>query len=336
MNNTPTNTVPFALVDKSPQDYTEVFIFSEIDELTCYTIINRLENVSKDTPLKIHISSEGGDVISGFKIAEYLKTFNYTEAYIEGVCFSIATLIALSTNKVYMTKNSFFLIHNPFTEISGDANKMEATIETLRNIENNLIHCYIEKTNLDVDYIKNIMNKEEWMSSSRAMELGFIDEIIEDRYNIYNYKNILNKFGDNVPRTFINKYKDAYKINKGETIMKDHNIENKEEQEIKNEVEEKVEDKIEDKIEDVVEAKKGDEEKVEDIKNEKDDEDGPYKKMDSILSEIRDLLKDLKKDKVENKVEDKIENKKDELEITYTNKTVKVGNKYKLNYPSMR
>lgn len=293
---------PFTLIDttNNTNENLEIFIFGEIDDLTSHNFINRLQDIDKNTPLTIRLSSEGGNVIDGLKIGEIIKNFNDTTCIIEGICFSIATFIALNCKKVLMTENSYFLIHNPWSYAIGDSKELMNHSENLKTIEQDLINFYINKTGISETIIKDLMQKEKWISSSQALELKFIDGIIEENDNLYNFKNIFNRFKDNIPKEFIKIYKQQNKTIKDDSMKHKDELIKTENLELKDSV------KLQDEVQE-----------TENIKTEATEEE----KLDIILKEIREEIfktvenLNLLKDEVMNMKKETVEFEAKESEV---------------------
>lgn len=128
----------------------------------------------------VHIISPGGDVFQGQAIYNGLKnTGKKIKVQIEGVCASIATLIAGAGDEVVMNESAQFMIHNPrFDAISGDSQQLRTGAEQLDQIKTLLISTYKKKTGIPEDQLWEMSNKETWMLPDRALELGFVDEVV--------------------------------------------------------------------------------------------------------------------------------------------------------------
>lgn len=134
----------------------------------------------KATEIQLHINSPGGSVFEGFAIYNTLKSSGIkTVAKIEGMCASIATLVALAADTVEMGEYSSFMIHNPFTSVDGDASKMAQAAEMLTKIESQLISAYINKTGKTEEEIREMMAAETWFSANEAKDFGFADAVTE-------------------------------------------------------------------------------------------------------------------------------------------------------------
>lgn len=135
----------------------------------------------KASQIDLHINSPGGDVFDGNTIYNLLKQHPAAiTSYIDGLAASIASVIALAGDKVYMAANGIFMLHLPWGITIGNEEDHEKTLEVLRQIGGSMARTYISKTGKSEDEIRQMMREETWLNSDQAMELGFIDEITEN------------------------------------------------------------------------------------------------------------------------------------------------------------
>lgn len=138
-------------------------------------------------PLKIHCNSVGGSLFGG--TAMYCALVNYKgekTGYIDAMCASAATFPMLACDKTYMTSASAYCAHLPMTyvEVFGNRNDIQEeadkVINDLKQIENVMIDAYKKKTGMSAEKIRNILEKDEILNSSQAIEYGFVDGLVED------------------------------------------------------------------------------------------------------------------------------------------------------------
>ena len=167
-------------------DKAEIWIYEEIGEdfwsgdgITAKSFQKDLATI-KAGQIDLHINSPGGEVFDGITIFNLLKQHPATiTTYIDGLAASIASVIALSGDKVIMAENALFMIHNPYGMAMGDAAEMRKMADTLDKVRDSIVLSYTSKTGKDKDEITELMDAESWLSSFEALELGFIDEISE-------------------------------------------------------------------------------------------------------------------------------------------------------------
>ena len=158
----------------------DIYLYQPIDEsgITAEDIINELANESED--INLHINSGGGLVFDGMAIYNTLKNYKgKVTAYVEGLSASIASVIMLSADKVYMAQNSFIMIHNPKMGVFGEETDIEAKLEMMKKTKTQIMNIYKEKTGLDDERLSNMMDDETWLTADEASELGFVDEVTD-------------------------------------------------------------------------------------------------------------------------------------------------------------
>lgn len=134
-------------------------------------------NKHKDKTVNLHINSPGGSVFEGYAIYNYLSERGNVDVHIDGLAASISSIVALAGQKISMAKNGLFMIHNPFTSVDGDRNKLQKTIDILDKIKSQMVDVYYEKTGIEKAEIVKMMDAETWLTASEAKEKGFVDEI---------------------------------------------------------------------------------------------------------------------------------------------------------------
>lgn len=129
--------------------------------------------------ITVWINSPGGDCVAAAQIYNMLIDYkgNVT-VKIDGIAASAASVIAMAGTKVLMSPVSMMMIHNPMTIAMGDKAEMEKAIEMLSEVKESIMNAYEIKTGLSRAKISHLMDAETWMNANKAMELGFIDDVL--------------------------------------------------------------------------------------------------------------------------------------------------------------
>lgn len=171
---------------KNKADKAEIWIYEMIGEdfwtgggVTAKNFQKELSEI-KASQIDLHINSPGGDVFDGIAIYNLIKQHpaNVT-TYIDGLAASIASVIALSGDEIYMAENALFMIHNPYGMVMGAAADMRKMADRLDIVRGSISKAYITKTGKDEAEINALMDAETWMTADDAAEFGFIDEVTE-------------------------------------------------------------------------------------------------------------------------------------------------------------
>lgn len=141
-----------------------------------------------ETEVEILIDSMGGSCIDGAAIAEIIKEKRNegckVHGKIQGICGSVATLIALACTDVSITPGSQFFIHEAQADVNGTADEHEAAAQGLKLFNEQMLKAYSEKTKMSPEQIADLMKKETMMNANQAKELGFVDKMINYTYNM--------------------------------------------------------------------------------------------------------------------------------------------------------
>ena len=137
------------------------------------------ELMSGNGDITVWINSPGGDCVAAAQIYNMLMDYkgNVT-VKIDGIAASAASVIAMAGTKVLMSPVSMLMIHNPMTVAMGDTAEMQKAIEMLGSVKDSIINAYEIKTGLSRAKLSHLMDAETWMDATKAMELGFADEIM--------------------------------------------------------------------------------------------------------------------------------------------------------------
>ena len=159
----------------------KIYIYSEIggSGLTAKWFIESL-NAVKSEEAEIHINSPGGDVFEG--MAMHNATKNYkgkTIAYIDGLAYGMASIIALACDEIHMSENAFLCI--PEVRIFGPNGKIdESKIEEIKKSNSVLAEIYMVRPKKIKSEMLKMMEQETWLSAEEAKKNGFVDFIYEE------------------------------------------------------------------------------------------------------------------------------------------------------------
>lgn len=132
--------------------------------------------------INLHINSPGGSVFEGIAIYNMLKQNPaHINVYVDGVAASIASVIAMSGDTIFMPSNAMMMIHNPWTMAVGNANELRKQADDLDQITKSSVQTYLAKAGdkLDEQTLKQLMDNETWLTAQEALDYGLADEVME-------------------------------------------------------------------------------------------------------------------------------------------------------------
>ena len=139
------------------------------------------ELTDENEELKVIINSPGGDVQAGQEIYSILKDIkNHVTINVQSIAASAASMIAMAGDTVKMSPVALLMIHNASTCTSGDYRDMQHTADVFQTVNTAIMQAYIAKTGKTEDELKDMMDRETWLTANQCLENGFADEIIKD------------------------------------------------------------------------------------------------------------------------------------------------------------
>ena len=159
--------------DIRKKDWIDAWFGTGEDATDAFSLKDALAAV--DTPnLTVRINSYGGSVSEGLAIYSLLSEFKgHLKTIVDGFACSAASVIFMAGQERVVPENGLLMIHNAWTEARGDSNAMKKVAEDLEKITQPSVNIYVAKTGNSEEKIKEMMDREEWITSKEAYELGF-------------------------------------------------------------------------------------------------------------------------------------------------------------------
>lgn len=192
----------------------DIFIYGDIvsyqwdeTDTSASSFKQDLDALGDISTINLHINSPGGSVFEGIAIHNMLKRHKANiNVYVDGLAASIASVIAMAGDTVYMPKNAMMMIHNPWTLAYGNASEFRKIADDLDRIGNSSKQSYLQKAGdkLTDEKLQEMLDAETWLSADEAYEYGLCD-VVEEANQMaasINYE-ILQKY-KNVPKNLLN------------------------------------------------------------------------------------------------------------------------------------
>lgn len=166
---------------KAQDGAVEVMIFDEIGLWGIRAEDFRREfdrSVANASHINVVVNSPGGDVFDGVAIYNTIARYRErTTVEIAGVAASIASIIALSGDRMVMDTGTFFMIHNPWALAIGTSADLRQRADTLDAVRDEMVGIYEERSGLSRDEVLEAMDAETWYNPDQAYQAGFAQEI---------------------------------------------------------------------------------------------------------------------------------------------------------------
>ena len=167
----------FIYGDIRKKDFIDAWFGTGKDATDAFTLKDALQAV--DTPnLTVRINSYGGSVSEGLAIYSLLQDFKgNVKTIVDGFACSAASVIFMAGDVRVVPESGLLMIHNAWSEAVGDSNAMRKMAEDLEKITQPSVNIYVSKTGQPESKIKEMMDRESWITSQEAFDLGFATTI---------------------------------------------------------------------------------------------------------------------------------------------------------------
>lgn len=129
--------------------------------------------------IHVKINSGGGISAEGQGIYELLKNHPAKKfVTIEYFCGSVASVICMVGDRIFMRANGRFFMHESKSFCIGSASDFLLIGHTMAKLERKTRQIYTKRTGLTDKRVERILFRETFLSAQEALELGFIDEIL--------------------------------------------------------------------------------------------------------------------------------------------------------------
>jgi len=182
-------------INASPQTTSQankIYFYSVIDNDSVLELNKQIDEAAKQMqivkitldlaeppPIKLYINSRGGEVAASLAAADKIRSCPVpVHTYCEGEIASGATIISVSGAKRFMTKHSFFLIHQLSSEFWGKYAELEDEMENLNMMMGVLKDVYLTKTQIPKEELDDLLTHDLYISPEMCLKWKFVDEII--------------------------------------------------------------------------------------------------------------------------------------------------------------
>lgn len=141
--------------------------------------------------VNVRINSYGGDVQTALDIRQQFLDHGKVTAYIFGMTASAATILAMGAKKICMSRYALMLLHQCSTEVftwqqmnadqlSEYARQLNDRTADLSKIDDVMANIYALRSGRSVEEMAEVMKRAAWLTAEEALELGLVDELVEE------------------------------------------------------------------------------------------------------------------------------------------------------------
>ena len=162
----------------------EVLIYGDIvsykwddSAITAASFKEDLDALGDVDTLNIYINSSGGNVFQGQAIYSILKRHKARKVvYVDGIAASIASVIAMAGDAIFVPENAMMMIHNPWMIAMGNAADFRKIADDLDKVTVSIKATYMQRFNQGEDKLTELLDAETWLTAKECLEYGLCDE----------------------------------------------------------------------------------------------------------------------------------------------------------------
>lgn len=176
---------------------------------------------AKGKNLNVYINSGGGSIFAGMAIYNMIKRHEgNTTTYIDGIAGSIASVIALASDRVIMPSNTTFFVHKPLVQrVTGNADKLREYANQLDTLQSSLMGVYAENLapGASIEDVEALVNKESYLTAEETAKY-FNVEIAESKSSV-KYVASMFENTDELPQFIKDRLKNTMELKKAQAQL---------------------------------------------------------------------------------------------------------------------
>ncbi len=145
-----------------------------------------LEADNPDKDINLYINSPGGSVTAGLGIYDIMQ---FVKCEVATTCIGLAAsmgsllLTAGAPGKRAALPHARIMMHKPHIMggLSGQVSDIEIHAKEMINTKKRLTEIYQKHTGRDYGKLDNLMDRDFFMSSDEAKEMGLVDQVVQFR-----------------------------------------------------------------------------------------------------------------------------------------------------------
>ena len=165
----------------------DIYIFGDIvpfeffsSDVSAYGIVKQIKDLDVDE-IRVHIDSYGGSVSEGWAIYNALRQHPAkVTTYGDGFVASAALYPFLAGDNRIASNLSAYYLHRVSIAADGYSDDLRKAADEADQMTEIGISAFVERTGMDENDARQLMEAETWLSPDQAMEYGIATSIADD------------------------------------------------------------------------------------------------------------------------------------------------------------
>lgn len=159
--------------------------YGDINEATaarCIQTMDMWSRRSPKAPITITFSSQGGSVVSGLAIYDFIKELQRRGHVVTtkalGMAASMACVLLQAGDDRVMTRHSLLMVHEGSAVLAGSKGEIADMQNLVTKLEKKASVILCERSNLTTTSLKRLMKRTDvWLDSDEAIKHGLVDRV---------------------------------------------------------------------------------------------------------------------------------------------------------------
>lgn len=133
----------------------------------------------KGAELLVRVNSKGGSLADAMAIYNAIKQHDGpTRTHVDGIAYSMGSLIAMASDTVEAAENSLLMVHAPWISASGNAPKLRELAGNLDKAAEAMRGCY-QRPGVDAELVGAWLSdgKDHFFTAAEAQRVGLVDNV---------------------------------------------------------------------------------------------------------------------------------------------------------------
>lgn len=168
----------------------EIYINDEISKyygIRAKDVIAQIDELPQNDELKVRYNTPGGSIFEAVHIYNRLVRFSdeggTVVSIIEGLAGSCGSWLIMTGNKIQAYANTSIQMHRGQASVYGNTDELLQASKYVAKLDGQILDMFEARTNLERSKLENMLKGDSGngstITASEALELGFIDELLE-------------------------------------------------------------------------------------------------------------------------------------------------------------
>lgn len=177
----------YSLFKNEEDNSVDIYIYGDIvvpqwegyeSDTSGYSLVKEIDGLDVDK-INIFINSYGGHLSEGLAIYNALKRHKAKIiTYCDGYACSAASLVFMAGDERVMSNASVLWIHNAESRAYGNAEELRKAADDNELLSETAANVYLNHINISKEKLKEMMDKETFITPTMALEMGFATRIV--------------------------------------------------------------------------------------------------------------------------------------------------------------